>query len=119
MKKITAVGLLAVAALTFTYCSSSKKAAAPAAVAKINYQANIMSIVQANCTPCHFPDKGGRKKPLDTYAAVSAQIDDILRRVQMEPGQRGFMPDRKPNKLAEADIKASQQWKADGLVEKQ
>jgi mono/diheme cytochrome c family protein len=119
MKKITVVVMLAVAALTLTYCSSTKKAAAPAPVSKVNYQANIMSIVQANCAPCHFPDKGGRKKPLDTYAAVSSQIDDILRRVQMEPGQRGFMPDRKPNKIAEADIKAFQQWKADGLVEKQ
>jgi mono/diheme cytochrome c family protein len=118
MKKISAVLLLAAAALVFTYCSSSKKAAAPAAVTKVNYQANVMSIVQANCTPCHFPDKGGRKKPLDTYAAVSSQIDEILRRIQLEPNQRGFMPDRKPNKLSEADIKAFVQWKADGLVEK-
>ncbi len=117
MKRMTAC-LLVIAAITvFTYCSSTKKASAPPTVAKVNYQANVMSIVQANCTPCHFPDKGGRKKALDSYAAVSAQIDEILRRIQLNPTDRGFMPDRKP-KLAEADIKAFVQWKADGLAEK-
>lgn len=114
-KKI--VSLLALAAVVlFTYCSSSKKTTT-ATVAKVNYQANVMAVVQANCAPCHFPDKGGRKKPLDTYAAVSSQIDDVIRRISMEPGTRGFMPDRKP-KMSEADIKAFAQWKADGLIEK-
>lgn len=117
MKKMIASTLVLSAGAMLTYCSSAKKTAT-SAVARVNYQANIMSLVQTHCAPCHFPDKGGRKKPLDTYAAVSTQIDEVLRRIQMSPGQRGFMPDRKPDKLQEADINAFVQWKTEGLAEK-
>ncbi|MES2006181.1 MAG: hypothetical protein V4450_16810 [Bacteroidota bacterium] len=118
MRKLFVSSIVVAAVVVFSYCSSTKKATATApVVAKTNYQANIMQVVQANCTPCHFPDKGGRKKPLDSYNAISAQIDEVLRRIQLEPTARGFMPDRKA-KLADADINAFKQWKADGLQEK-
>jgi mono/diheme cytochrome c family protein len=121
MKKIYTCLFLAAAVVAFSYCSSSKKAAGAAPVAKapakINYQANVMSIIQANCAPCHFPDKGGNKKPLDGYAAVSSQIDEILRRIQLNPTDRGFMPNRHP-KLSDSTINVIRQWKADGLTEK-
>jgi cytochrome c553 len=119
MKKISVIALVLLAAIVFSYCSSTKKAtaSAPPVVMKINYQANVASIVQANCTPCHFPDKGGNKKPLDSYASVSSQIDDLLRRVQLNPTDRGFMPNRHP-KLSDSTINVLKQWKADGLLEK-
>lgn len=119
MKKIM-VGLsLLTASLLFSYCSSSKKAAGSgaAASAKTTYATNVAEILQTNCAPCHFPDKGGNKKPLDNYASASKNIDDILRRVQLNPGDRGFMPMRHP-KLADATIATLKQWKADGLTEK-
>lgn len=118
MKKLTVSFLLMAAVTVFTYCGSSKQASTSAkAKPVINYQANIMALVQANCTPCHFPEKGGRKKPLDSYAAVSSQIEEVLRRIQLTPGQKGFMPDRKP-KLADSTIQSIMQWKTDGLMEK-
>jgi len=124
MRKIYVSFFMVAAIVVFSYCSSSKKTAgsAPAVAAapvppKVNYQANVMSIIQANCAPCHFPDKGGNKKALDTYTAVTANVDDILRRIQLQPTERGFMPNRKP-KLSDADINAIKQWKADGLTEK-
>lgn len=124
MKKIYLTLLVAGAALAFTYCSSTKnstgstaKTEAKPVVKKISYQDNVMGIVQANCAPCHFPDKGGNKKPLDSYAAVSAQSDEILRRIQLMPTERGFMPNRKP-KLSDSTINVIKQWKADGLTEK-
>jgi mono/diheme cytochrome c family protein len=124
MKKIYAGLFLLGAAVAFTYCSSSKKstgtaATTPAAPAKqlVNYQANVMSIIQTNCAPCHFPDKGGNKKALDSYASVKANVDEIIRRIELQPTDRGFMPNRKP-KLADADINTIKQWKADGLTEK-
>ncbi|HVZ26511.1 MAG TPA: hypothetical protein VG842_10670 [Sediminibacterium sp.] len=121
MKKIV-VGLsLLTATLLFSYCSSSKKAAASSAgtqgKATTTYAANVASILETNCAPCHFPDKGGNKKALDSYAAASSNIDDILRRVQLNPGDRGFMPMRHA-KLADATIATLKQWKADGLAEK-
>jgi cytochrome c553 len=119
MRKIYVSLFMVAAIVVFSYCSSSKKTAAVAAAPakpKVNYQANVMSIIQANCAPCHFPDKGN-KKPLDTYTAVSANVDDILRRIQLAPTERGFMPNRKP-KLSDADINTIKEWKADGLTEK-
>ncbi|MEO8173339.1 MAG: cytochrome c [Sediminibacterium sp.] len=120
MKKIL-VTFLAVGAVTlFTYCSSTKNSTSSETkpvVKKISYQENVMTVIAANCAPCHFPDKGGNKKPLNTYTAVSANIDDILRRIQLAPTERGFMPNKKA-KLADADINTIKQWKADGLMEK-
>ena len=116
MRKIYVSLFLVAAVVAFSYCSSSKKVAAAPAKPKVNYQANVMSIIQANCAPCHFPDKGN-KKPLDTYTAVSANVDEILRRIQLAPTERGFMPNRKP-KLSDADINTIKEWKADGLTEK-
>lgn len=118
MKKRSVVLFLLGAVTAFTYCGSSRQAGASVAKKPVlNYEVNIMAVVQANCAPCHFPEKGGRKKPLDTYAAVRSQIDEVLRRIQLAPGQKGFMPDRKP-KLADSTIQVIQQWKADGLAEK-
>jgi hypothetical protein len=118
MKKIYVSVFMVAAIVVFSYCSSSKKTAAAAPVIpKVNYEANVMSIIQANCAPCHFPDKGGNKKALNTYTAVSANSDEILRRIQLAPTERGFMPNKKA-KLADADINTIKQWKADGLLEK-
>ena len=113
------------AVMVFTYCSSTKPAATAAApkaeakpvVKKISYQDNVMALVETNCAPCHFPDKGGNKKPLNTYTAVSGQIDEVLRRIQLQPTERGFMP-RQKARLSDADINTIKQWKTDGLTEK-
>jgi hypothetical protein len=84
----------------------------------------IMMLHKGNITPqsvegkgTDFPDKGGNKKPLDSYTAVSSTADEILRRIQLAPTDRGFMPNRKP-KLSDSTINVIKQWKADGLTEK-
>lgn len=117
MKKLSVFAFVLIAAIVFSYCSSSKKATVQT-VAKITYQANVIPVLQANCAPCHFPDKGGRKKPLDSYASVVAQYDDAMRRVQLNPTERGFMPDRKPNKISDSALAILKQWKVDGMLEK-
>jgi cytochrome c553 len=117
MKKMQLVLLAAASTAMFTYCSSTKKATASTAPKKTNYQDNVMALVATHCAPCHFPDKGGNKKALDNYTAVSTNIDEILRRTQLNPGERGFMPQRKP-KLSDSTIAVLKQWKADGLGEK-
>ncbi|MCW3088486.1 MAG: cytochrome c [Sediminibacterium sp.] len=113
MKKTLVLSSLVVVALAFSYCSSSRKAATTKHV--ITYEANVAPIVMANCAPCHFPDKGGKKKALDNYNGVTAQVDEVLRRIQLNPTDRGFMPDRHP-KLADSTIAVFKQWKADGLL---
>jgi hypothetical protein len=115
MKKIMVFTALAGLALTLSYCTASKKAAKKKP--KMNYEANVQAIIEGSCSPCHIPAKGGRKKPLDNYAAVTKNIDEILRRVQLNPTDRGFMPDRRP-KLSDSTINVLKQWKTDGMLEK-
>lgn len=125
MKKLYVTLLVVGSAIAFTYCSSTKnttasapvKAAPVPVVKKITYTDNVAGIISTNCAPCHFPDKGGNKKALDSYTAASGQVDEILRRIQLAPTERGFMP-RQHAKLSDADINTIKQWKADGLTEK-
>lgn len=98
----------------FSYCSSSKKAANTAVV---TYDASVISVITEKCSPCHIPEKGGRVKPLNTYDAVRADIDDIIRRISLNPGDNGFMP-FKHDKLSDSTIAVFKQWKEDGLREK-
>lgn len=116
MKKYVILFVLSAIAVFFSYCSSSKKATA-APVAKTTYETNVKSLVETSCSPCHIPAKGGRKKPLDTYASIRENIDDIIRRVELNPTDRGFMP-FKNAKLSDSAINIFKQFKTDGLLEK-
>lgn len=85
-------------------------------VPKITYAGNIQSIMMTNCTPCHFPPQG-RVKAYDNYTAVKNDIDQIVSRINRNPGERGFMPARH-QKLSDSTISVFVQWKNDGLLEK-
>lgn len=121
MKKIF-TSSLAFLALTLSFCTSSKQTTSSNSgtevtkVPTVTYLANIQPIVTNNCAPCHFPPKGN-KKPLDNYADVRSEVNDILARIQLNPGEPGFMPPRHP-KLSDADIQAFKTWKAEGTPEK-
>lgn len=114
MKLIFLATVLILTTLLFSYCNSSKKASKT--MVKAHYTNSIQTLIVANCSPCHIPAKGGNKKPLDTYESAKANIDDIIRRIELNPTDRGFMPSRKP-KLSDSTIAAFKQWKADGLLE--
>jgi uncharacterized membrane protein len=117
MKKYFVFTVIALTALIFANCGSSKKAAATP-VAKFNYETNVQSVVVAYCSPCHIPAKGGNKKSYDNFANVKTDIDEIIRRIELEPTVRGFMPFRKTAKLSDSAINVFKQWRADGLLEK-
>jgi len=120
MKKILAPALLLGMAVCFSYCHSSKKAAAAApaaAPAAVTYSSSIQPIIMSKCSPCHIPSAGGNKEALDSYAGVSKNIDGILRRIQLNPTDRGFMP-AKHDKLNDSTIAVIQKWKDAGLAEK-
>lgn len=114
-KYFTLVAIVA-AIFLLTNCSSSKKTMA-IAVPKLNYESNLQAIVIANCSPCHIPAKGGNKKPYDNFANVKTDIDEIIRRIELAPAERGFMP-FKHDKLNDSTIAVFKQWRADGLLEK-
>jgi len=114
MKKVVTLACLIATAIVFYNCHSTKKAAA--SVPRLTYEANVKTVIETNCAPCHIAGKGN-KKPYDNYANVKSDIDDILRRIQMNPDDRGFMPFKHP-KLPDATIAIFKQWKDDGSMEK-
>lgn len=89
MKKTLLVTLSICALVILQNCGSSKKAASKSMA--LSFEKDIMPIMQASCTPCHFPPDG-RKKPLNTYETVKADIADVIARVKLQPTERGFMP---------------------------
>ena len=118
MKKVAFFLILSLVVLQF--CVSTKKstttaAGKPAHVA-VTYLANVQPTIANNCSPCHMPPKGF-KKALNSYEAANANIDDMITRIKLNPGERGFMP-FKHNKLSDSLIAIFTQWKADGLLEK-
>ena len=116
MNKYFALAVIVAAIFLFSNCSSSKKAMA-LAVPKLNYETNLQAIVISNCSPCHIPAKGGNKKPYDNFASVKTDIDEIIRRIELAPTERGFMP-FKHDKLNDSTIAVFKQWRIDGLLEK-
>ncbi|MES2892887.1 MAG: cytochrome c [Bacteroidota bacterium] len=96
--------------------SCARKSSPSATVAKTSYATSVNSIMQAKCTPCHIPAAGGKKLALDTYTAVKTNIDDIIRRVQLAPTEKGYMP-MKHDPLPEAEIALLKKWQAEGAAE--
>lgn len=113
MKKFSVLSALCLMVFFFSYCSHSKKVAA---VPKVTYATTVKLLVETRCAPCHFPDKGGNKKPLNSYVNMKDNIDDMIRRVGLNPTDKGFMPFRK-EKLDSASVLALKKWKEDGLLE--
>jgi len=114
MKKIYVISSLALLSLALSYCSASKKAKK---VPKSTYAANLSAVIAESCAPCHIPSKGGNKKPYDNYANVKTDIDEIIRRIELNPTDKGFMPFKKTEKLAADKVAVFTKWKADGMLE--
>lgn len=82
------------------------------------YQRDVRPILALHCLTCHGPRKS-TKRQLDTYAAVSSKIDDILYRVQLPITNRKFMPYKlRESPLNQAEISLLKAWQAGGLLEK-
>lgn len=113
MKKYS-LPLVIVCISLFTYCNPARKAAAVAAPT-VFYDTEVKSLVETKCTPCHIPSKGGRKEAFDTYDAVKAHIDDVIRRIELNPSDPGFMPFKHP-KLTESEINVFKTWRAEGMT---
>jgi hypothetical protein len=115
MKKLLLLAVISTAVIVFSNCHSAKKAAA--AVPKPTYETNMQPLIMGNCVPCHVPAKGGRMKAYDNYTNVKSDIDEIIRRIELNPGDKGYMPFKKA-KLSDSTITAFKQWKETGMLEK-
>lgn len=120
MKKVLALVTI-VFCITLLYnCSGPKKTASTSTVEttipKLTYQSTMKDVVSANCSPCHFPSKGGNKKAYDNYANVKSDIQEMIRRIELNPTDKGFMPFKK-TKLSDSTIAVFKQWRNDGMIE--
>jgi uncharacterized membrane protein len=115
MKKYFVLTGIAITVLLFSNCSSTKKVAA---IPKSTYASEVSTVILNNCVPCHIPAKGGFKKAYDNFENVKTDIDEIIRRIQLEPGTKGFMPFKKTMKLSDSTIAVFKKWRDDGLLEK-
>jgi len=116
MKKIIILASLIMSVFLFSRCHSSKKIAKGSEV-KFTYENNLQTLIAGNCSPCHFPSKGGNKKALDNYDSVKTNIDDMIRRIELNPTDRGFMPFKHP-KLSDSTIAVFKKWRDDGKLDK-
>jgi hypothetical protein len=108
--------LILMAVIVFGACT--KKASPGKATEKATtYTTDIMPLVQAKCTPCHLPSKGGNKANFENYEGAKKYGAEMLARVILNPGDRGFMPFKHP-KLPEAEIALIKKWVDQGLLEK-
>ena len=113
MKKALLFILFVVTVVLFQFCSSSKKAQRNAP--KLSYAGSIHEIITGKCAPCHV-GANPRQSKLDNYDSARARIDTILRRIQLNPNEKGFMPSRR-SKLPDSTIQVFVKWKNDGLMQ--
>jgi len=115
MKKGLLFTALCTSVFFLTQCRTARNTTTTAAP-NVTYTANIQPLMAANCSPCHFPDKGGKVEALNSYAPVKGHIDEILSRIALHPGDKGFMP-MKRARLSDSTINVFREWKAQGLAE--
>jgi hypothetical protein len=103
------------AIIFFAACSQKNNPAK--VIPKTTYETGILPLMQAKCTPCHFPSKHGNKANFENYANAAKYSTAMINRIQLNPTDKGFMP-FKNAKLTEEEISVFKKWISDGLPEK-
>lgn len=112
MKKLLVMILCLFTVMILQNCSSSRKTAK---VKMVSFENDLVPIMQASCTPCHFPPDG-KKEPLNSYEAVAKHIDDMIVRISLPSTDNKFMPwkTKKPA-LTESQINVFIEWKKQNM----
>lgn len=111
MKRLSSI-LMLIAIIVFAACT---KKASPAKVVPTTYTTDILPLVQSKCQPCH--GKGSNKGDFLSYESAKRYAAEMLDRVMIAPGGRGFMP-KNHDKLADTEIALIKKWIEGGLLEK-
>ena len=114
MKKTLILASFIFAAFIFYQCNPARKTSASIPVT--TYTDNVHTLVMNNCSPCHIPEKGGKKKALNNYTAVKDNLPEIIKRIEMHPGEKGFMPFKR-DRLNDSTIAVFKAWQAEGMAE--
>lgn len=103
--------------MLFSACSKKSNPGKTVKVIPTTYTIDMVPFLQAKCSPCHLPSKGGFKANFENYESAKKYAADMLTRVSLNPGDRGFMP-FKHAKLAVEEIALIKKWVDGGLLEK-
>lgn len=116
MKKTLALtAALAMTMIVLQHCSNTRKTAKTPA--PLSYKTDIAPILQASCTPCHFPPEG-RKEALNSYEAVKKHIAEVITRVKLPQTDNKFMPFKlKKPALSDSAINVLAQWQQQNMPE--
>ena len=113
MKKTILLSSICLSFVIIIVSCSRKSAAALASKKQADhvamYETIVKPLIAIKCSPCHLPAAGGNKKPLDSYDNVKAVADDLVRRIELTPGEKGFMPFKKA-KLSVEEIAVVKKW---------
>jgi len=117
MKKFIYIPLLALALYscdTHTYQDIEETTVI---VGNVTYNAQVKSIIDANCIVCHTTGGAAGFRPLTTYTEVknAVQNTDLLNRIQLQNGADGIMPST--GRMSQNNINLILQWNTDGLLE--
>lgn len=112
---LLALSLLSLLALLTFACTPrtaiSTTERPPAGDIPVVTYADISSILDRSCSPCHYPDKEGRVTPLDNYKAVKRHLATVIQRVELPQDDPGFMPyELKREALSKAEIQQLKNW---------
>lgn len=83
----------------------------------VTYDANVKSIISANCVSCHSDGNSAAFRPLNTYDEVKDAVltAGLLDRIQMQNSEPGVMP--QTGRMPQSKIDVILQWNEDGLLE--
>jgi cytochrome c553 len=117
MKNIftTSLSLVAIAACIYFSACKTKKAPATACASSPTYTADIKSILDASCMPCHSAEKHKHNIDLSGYETTkeSAAGKNFLGSIRHEAGYDA-MP-AKADKLSDATIEKISCWIQNGM----
>ncbi len=81
------------------------------------YTMDVAPLIQAKCSPCHIPSRGGNKASFENHGSAIKYGAEMVTRIHLNPGERGFMPFKNP-KLSVEDMAVFKKWVDGGMLEK-
>lgn len=113
--QILASLLLLAVSVTMQNCKPQQNIAATENL--VSYEIDIKPLMVRSCTPCHFPENG-KKKMLDTHDKVVSDIAEIIKRIELQPEEKGYMPFKSKRQAFSAEeVALLKTWVDQGMKE--
>jgi mono/diheme cytochrome c family protein len=109
MKNTILIASVVIASVAACKKKTTTTTPTPSTGTKVTYNADVKSIIDANCVSCH--GASSKDGAYYNYATIKASVGTIISDINS-----GNMP-KGASKLAQTSIDKVKQWQADGLLE--